>query len=360
VIEMADKNDTTAWTKEQVERGIYRRENAEGAVKFFVQVRTKRGNATGTFDKIGEARKWRAKVIEEMRQNRYFGDVPGAKISVADAITDYMKAKGITTQSDVTRYGRLMYWSNEFKALPVLELDAGRVAETLDDLAEDVSGATVNRYATVLSAAWKWWSKAPRRWVRAEANPVREVERKEDSKLREVTLSKEERAKLLDECAKVNSEMHAAAVLALLTGMRHGEMKSLLWKDVKIHGDKAETLLANTKNGDSRKVVFKGRALEALKSLPRGIGNAHVFSDNIRNRNTLRSLWKQARDAAGLPTLRWHDLRHVAAQLQLEGGSSLVEVMMHLGHRSAQTSRRYMALETAHREKLADRAGEIL
>lgn len=31
---------------------------------------TKRGNASATFARVGEARKWQTKVLEEMRQNR--------------------------------------------------------------------------------------------------------------------------------------------------------------------------------------------------------------------------------------------------------------------------------------------------
>ena len=220
-----------------------------------------------------------------------------------------------------------------------------------------MSGATCNRYATVLSAAWKWWSKAPRCWVRPEANPVAAYERKPDSPHREVTLSKAQRTALLDAC---EGELHAAVVIALLTGMRHGELKSLLWKNVKLHADKAETLLTRTKNGKSRSVVFRGRAFEALKSLPRGIGNAPVFSENVRNRNTLRSLWRKATKKAGLPDMRWHDLRHVAAQLQIEGGGNTNDIMLHLGHESPAASKRYQAIETSYREKLADRAGEAL
>lgn len=354
---MATQNDTAAWTKVQVERGIYRRENAAGDVRYFVQVRTRRGTATGTHRTLSQARTWRSKVIEEMRQNRYFGDLPGAKVGLADAVDDYRKAKAITKQSDVTRYGRLQFWSGRFRDLPLLELDGARVAEALDELALDVSGATCNRYATVLSAAWKWWSKAPRRWVRPEANPVREVERKEDSKLREMTLTKEQRAALIGAC---EGELLAAVLIALLTGMRHGEMAKLQWKDVKMNGTSATAVLRNTKNGESRPVAFEGRAFESLQSLPRGIGNAFVFSDEIRNRNTLRSLWKTATKKAGLDDLHWHDLRHVAAQLQLEGGSSLVEVALHLGHKSFAATRRYAALDVGHRAKLASRAGEVL
>ena len=348
-----------AWTKERVEPGIYKRVSPTGEVAYFVQVRTSRGNASGTHRTITQARKWRAKVVEQMREGRYFGDVPGAKISVAKAVAAYLTGKGITRESDVTRYARAMFWADQFGKLPVLELHGDRVAEALDELGGRVSGATVNRYAVVLSSMWKWMSTSPRRWVRAEANPVREVERQPDSELREVTLSKDQRTALLKACSD-NAELHAAVVIALLTGMRHGELSKLQWKDVIMHADHATATLRDTKNGEERPVAFVGPAFVALKSLPRGIGSAPVFSQRIADRNRLRSVWGGIVAKAELSGLRWHDLRHASAQLQLEGGSSLPEVALHLGHKSFAATRRYAALDVAHRTKLAERAGNVL
>ena len=51
----------------------------------------------------------------------------------------------------------------------------------------------------------------------------------------------------------------------------------------------------------------------------------------LHPRNVLRTL-KTLLDAAGLPRVRFHDLRHSAASLLIAEGVELVEVSMLLGH----------------------------
>ena len=47
-------------------------------------------------------------------------------------------------------------------------------------------------------------------------------------------------------------------------------------------------------------------------------------------------VWKPAREAAGFPTLRFHDLRHSAVPLWVEMGANLLQVSRWLGHSSVQ------------------------
>lgn len=47
-------------------------------------------------------------------------------------------------------------------------------------------------------------------------------------------------------------------------------------------------------------------------------------------------VWKPAREAAGLPTLRFHHLRHSAVPLWVETGANLLQVSRWLGHSSVQ------------------------
>ena len=51
--------------------------------------------------------------------------------------------------------------------------------------------------------------------------------------------------------------------------------------------------------------------------------------------------WYKARDAAGRPDLRWHDLRHSGAVLAAATGASLAELMGRLGHSTPQAAMRY-------------------
>jgi integrase len=55
-------------------------------------------------------------------------------------------------------------------------------------------------------------------------------------------------------------------------------------------------------------------------------------------------IWRSVRDAAGLPGLRLHDLRHSFASNIVNAGGSLPIIGALLGHRSSQTTARYAHL----------------
>jgi integrase len=57
--------------------------------------------------------------------------------------------------------------------------------------------------------------------------------------------------------------------------------------------------------------------------------------------STLYRHWYRARDAAGRPDLRWHDLRHSGAVLAAATGASLAELMARLGHSTPTAAMRY-------------------
>ncbi len=49
----------------------------------------------------------------------------------------------------------------------------------------------------------------------------------------------------------------------------------------------------------------------------------------------------RAREAAGRPDLRWHDLRHTGAVLAASTGATLAELMDRLGHSTPGAALRY-------------------
>lgn len=57
--------------------------------------------------------------------------------------------------------------------------------------------------------------------------------------------------------------------------------------------------------------------------------------------STLYRWWYKARDAAGRPDLRWHDLRHSGAVMAAMTGATLAELMARLGHSTPQAAMRY-------------------
>lgn len=69
-------------------------------------------------------------------------------------------------------------------------------------------------------------------------------------------------------------------------------------------------------------------------------------------------LWRvfaRARESAGRPDLRWHDLRHSGAVFAAQSGATLAELQARLGHTTAQMSLRYQHAAEGRDQLLAER-----
>jgi integrase len=153
----------------------------------------------------------------------------------------------------------------------------------------------------------------------------------------------------------------ALYVLALTTGMRQGELLGLRWQDVDLERAIAHVqmsvqeadghfILAEVKTSHSRRNIALTRlAVKALRAhrarqneerlamgskwnsasdlvFPNGYGGI-MIPDNVAKRS-----FKAALLRAGLPDMRFHDLRHTAATLLLSRGVHPKVVSEMLGH----------------------------
>ena len=57
--------------------------------------------------------------------------------------------------------------------------------------------------------------------------------------------------------------------------------------------------------------------------------------------SSLYRVFYRARESAGRPDLRWHDLRHTGAVLAAQTGATLAELMGRLGHSTPAAALRY-------------------
>lgn len=68
---------------------------------------------------------------------------------------------------------------------------------------------------------------------------------------------------------------------------------------------------------------------------------------------SLYKVFYRAREAAGRPDLRWHDLRHTGAVLAAQTGATLAELMGRLGHSTPQAALRYQHVAGGRDAKIA-------
>jgi len=179
------------------------------------------------------------------------------------------------------------------------------------------------------------WQLIPRNVAQA-ATPPREQKR-------EIRPLDEGQVKRLLEAA-AGDRLEVLYVLAVTTGMRSGELLGLRWEDVDLN---AGTLRV-------RRTVFNGKVSEpktaksrrsikltnycagTLRRHPKesewvfctGVGTT-ISVHNLHNRS-----WKPLLQKAGLPYIRFHDLRHTCATLLLTKGVHPKVVQELLGHSS--------------------------
>jgi len=151
--------------------------------------------------------------------------------------------------------------------------------------------------------------------------------------------------------------------LAVSTGMRQGELLGLTWENVDLERGiiyvkrnmqwiKKEVFMDDPKTEKSRRMIFIGpmvrellaRHLEYQKQLQHALASTWERKWDLVFRNaTGRAMYpstlthrhfEPALKRAGLPHMRFHDLRHTAATLLLEAGINPKVVSEMLGHSS--------------------------
>lgn len=114
--------------------------------------------------------------------------------------------------------------------------------------------------------------------------------------------------------------------------------------------------LTGTKTGETRQVPLPRFVAEALRdrlverdaekrAAKVWAGNDLVFCTPVGNNVPLETLWRWFRDAlkrAGLPPMRWHDLRASTITVLLDHGVDLLSIQSIVGHRDLATTRRYV------------------
>ena len=119
-------------------------------------------------------------------------------------------------------------------------------------------------------------------------------------------------------------------------GLRLGDMRSLLWKNVIEEGEKVHLEVCQRKTGN---MLYLPLSAQAQGYLPeqRGDAEEHVFS--IPHTTTLDVVLKRWAKAAGVKkNLCYHMSRHTFATMELTLGADLYTTSQLLGHRDVETT----------------------
>ena len=162
---------------------------------------------------------------------------------------------------------------------------------------------------------------------------------------RERFLTADEAARLREAvAASKNRQLPHIVDLLLYTGARLRELLEARWEHVDVQ--RRAWLIPMSKTGKARRVPLSTAALAVIEGLPRFNRCPYLLPNPATQRpfTDVKHPWQTARDAAGLPDLRLHDLRHSAASFMVNSGVDLFAVGKVLGHASYQSTQRYSHL----------------
>lgn len=195
---------------------------------------------------------------------------------------------------------------------------------------KEIKPSTINRELACLK---RMYSLAVN-WGYANSNPVKKVKFFREDTTKERILTLEEETKLILACC---DHVLQIVVVALNTGMRIGEILNLEWNQLDLKN--RVIIVEHTKNGKIRKIPINS-TLRNLFVNARILGK-YVFGNGINPYGSIKKGFHAAIRRAGIPHLRFHDLRHTFATRLVSNGIDLATVKELLGHSTIMMTMRY-------------------
>jgi integrase len=292
----------------------------------------------------------------------------GHSIKLFAAIDDYLKAKKATANTQ-----RAIEFDRE--RLEVVKRVLGDVKlssitpRTIEGFQAKrrVEGAS-NRTVNMDIGALRQVMKRFKQWRRLEDDVKMLTESGGEPVGRVLTNEEQER---LFKTAEANPEwehVYCAAILAANTSMRGVEVKNVRRKD--FDAQKRIVHIRTSKNETSKRVIpLNDSAFEAVQRMVRRadlLGHAdpthylwcasqHHKLDPTKPASKWDTSWRALRDAACLPGLRFHDLRHTVVTRLLEAGEPDHVVESITGHLSRRMLEHYSHIRLHAKKQALDR-----
>lgn len=323
--------------------------------------------STGTTDR-GQAEEYAATLAGGLWRTKRLGEAP--RVTWDEAVVAWMGENGHLRSIEDIKL-RLRWLSDRLQGMQLASIDDTRIrALAAERKAQPVnakaiarisaapklaSNATVNRHMAELSKILHY--AHGRKWL-AALPPITKMH--EPAK-RVAWLTREEAGELL---AELPPHLRAMAALSLATGLRESNVRLLCWQQVDlarrtawIYGDQAKAgrdlmvplnapamEVLQAQKGQHRRWVFPVPRWQ-IKDRPEDVAVQVADSPTGKISN---HAWRKACTRAGVPWLRFHDLRHTWASWHVQAGTPLPVLQELGGWASLAMVQRYAHLGVSH------------
>ncbi|WP_225866443.1 site-specific integrase [Prochlorococcus marinus] len=223
--------------------------------------------------------------------------------------------------------------------IPLKDLQIRHFAVWRDERLLKVKPNTVMRELRILRVLIDW--VRDERGAEIKDNPARQLRVRGTGDARAPFFTDQDEQRLLFELSQMSNKNHLRLTkLALTTGFRRSELLSLTWRNIDL---KKRIIYIHRKNcaatdnsSAPRLVPLQGKAKKILEELSERHGKIIDLT-----KGAARHGFDKARQKAGLKTLRFHDLRHIAISRMWSSGMNALEISACSGHRDIKMLMRY-------------------
>lgn len=252
---------------------------------------------------------------------------------------------------------RLQWFAPYLQGTGLAAIDLSLINQLREIKCAETSPSTANRHLALLrmilrkaEREWEWLDKCP-------TVPMYSLTRSEPR-----FLTRQQFSKLL---AALPPHLASMAEFSVETGLRMRNVTHLQWEQIDLQRKLMIVPAGSAKAGRTLSIPLSSRALSILRSLtPKTTGSVFLFRGREMD-DANGFAFKLAASSAGVPWLRWHDLRHTWASWHIQSGTpphilkklggwtsdAMVERYAHL---SADHLARYVEHKNGHRRR-ADR-----
>ena len=272
------------------------------------------------------------------------------------------KAKRSASRNEIS----LNNLNRVFKDIPLQDINPGLVRKYVSLRTEEgVAPATINREISFLKSVLY---AAEFDGIIA-SNPIRgrRVKKLEEASSREksilsLKLSDDDLVRLCDSAAP---HFRPILELALITGMRRGEILKMKWKDVDFGLRVIRVPAENSKTKRERFIPISANLIRLLDSIEKKGDYVFMNEWTGKRKKRIEKAFKIACEKAGIAHSRknggitFHDLRHIAAY-RLVKVTDVVTASKILGHASIQMTMRYVHPTEKDKREAIEKAAENL
>ncbi|EFK95606.1 phage integrase family protein [sediment metagenome] len=236
----------------------------------------------------------------EIREGIFFPGHNLSSVSFKDMAGTYWDLHAKQKPSAQTTQYHLKMLVDFFGSTPLDKIKVPDILQYLNGVKERSSAATANRHHNILRAIFN----RALEWEKFNGtNPAAKVKQFRVENSRTQFLEMADITRLLAAC---DSEIEPIVSLAILTGMRRGEIVNLRWEHIDMKNGIIHVL--KTKSGEPREIPIASNLMPILEARRKGDGGP-VFNISTR---ALNSHFSKALKLAGIAGFRFHDLRHYA------------------------------------------------